>query len=214
MGGFQGSFELFADAFPNDLVPSVFRMMLKEWPNAPRPVDTPLENRITNRFVGHLQKVMRTYEHPQFKFTCRPKLPDADADSESGEVDISIDSFSCRPDAFLVIECKRLNVQRNHRFKSLAGEYVGKKGMGCFLSGQYQSGGNVGGMLGYVMTRTIDSALQSINRQLADNHEELRLIEPHELRESDIVPNEADIKQTTHAVRSAKLEIVHLLVQF
>ncbi len=86
--------------------------------------------------------------------------------------------------------------------------------MGCFLSGQYQSGGNVGGMLGYVMTRTIDSAIRSIDRQLADNHEELQLVEPHELRESESVPNEANIKQTTHARPNAKFEIIHLLVQF
>ncbi len=214
MVGFQGNFDLFANAFPNDFVPSVFQMMLAEWPNAPRPVGDPFENRITNRFIGHLQKVMRTYDFPAFKFTCRPKLPSPDADTEKGEVDISIDSFSCRPDSFLVVECKLLNVQTDHGFESLAGKYVGKGGMGCFVSGQYQSGGNVGGMLGYVMTRTIDSAIDSINRQLADKHARLQLTEPYELRESEIVPNEADIKQTTHALSTAQFEIIHLFVRF
>ncbi len=214
MVGFQGNFELFAKAFPDDLVPSVFRMMLKEWPHAPRPVADPLENRITNRFVGHLQKVMRTYDQPLFEFSYRHKLPDPNADSERAEVDISVRSFLPPSKGFLAIECKRLNVQKNDGFHSLAGKYVGEGGMGCFISEQYQSGGNVGGMLGYVMTRTIDSAMNSINGQLASHREELQLIAPYKLRESGIVPNEANIKQTTHALSDADFEIIHLLVQF
>ena len=81
MVGFQGNFDPFARAFPNDLVPSVFMLMLKEWPNALRPAGNPLENRITNRFVGHLRRVMRDYELPLFKFGYRPKMPDPDSDS-------------------------------------------------------------------------------------------------------------------------------------
>ncbi len=214
MVGVQGDFDLFAQAFPNDLVPSVFRLMLREWPNASRPEGNPLENRITNRFVGHLTRVMRTYELPQFKFTLRPKAADPDADSESSEFDIAVDSFSRHPDAFLIVECKRLNVETNTGFQSNAGSYIGDEGMDCFISGQYQSGGNIGGMLGYVMTRTIDDAIAAINQQLAAGHEALRLQRPFELQKSAIVANEPHVKQTSHKLDDGDFEIVHLFVEF
>jgi hypothetical protein len=214
MVGFQGNFDLFAQAFPNALVPSVFGLMLSEWPNAPRPTGNPLENRITNLFVGHLQRAMRNYEFPQFKFTLRPKAADPEADSESGEFDIAVDSFSRRPDAFLIVECKRLNVETNTGFRSGAGSYIGDEGMGCFISGQYQSGGNIGGMLGYVMTRSIDDAIEAINQQLAAGHKALRIQQPFELQESAIVANEPHVRQTTHTLDDGDFEIVHLFVKF
>jgi len=87
-----------------------------------------------------------------------------------------------------------------------------EKGMGCFISGQYQSGGNIGGMLGYVMTRTISDAITSINHQLADHHDGLRLLKPFELQQSVIMPDEQDVKQTTHSLDDGDFEIVHLFV--
>jgi hypothetical protein len=214
MVGFQGNFELFAQAFPNDLVPSVFMLMLKEWPNAPRPAGNPLENRITNRFVGHLQRVMRNYELPRFKFGYREKMPDPDSDFETGELDIVVDSFSRHPDAILIVECKRLNVETETGFRSGAGAYVGDEGMGCFISGQYQSGGNIGGMLGYVMTRTIEDAIASINQQLGPHRNVLRLREPFAFQESTIIPGESQVKQTTHILRDGDFTIVHLFVRY
>ena len=214
MVGLQGDFDLFAQAFPNDLVPSVFQLTLKEWPNAPRPEGNPLENRITNRFVGHLQRVMRNYELPQFKFTLRPKAADPDSDSESGEFDIAVRSFSCHPDAFLIVECKRLNIETDTGLQSRAASYIGDDGMGCFISGQYQSGGNIGGMLGYVMTRTIEDAIVAINQQLAAGHNAMRLQQPFELQASAIVDNEPQMRQTTHSLDDGDFEIVHLFVKF
>lgn len=214
MVDFQGNFDPFAQAFPNDLVPSVIDLMLKEWPNAPRPTANPLENRITHRFVGHLQRVMRNYDMPLFSFEYRPKVPDPDSDSESGELDIKVRSFSPHPDAFLVLECKRLNVETDTGFNSRAGEYVGAEGMGCFISGQYESGGNIGGMLGYVMTRTIEGAVSSINQQLEIHHKKLHIQRPYILQGSAILPNEPQVKQTTHKLSDGDFEIVHVLVKF
>lgn len=214
MAGTRGDFDRFAHAFPNDLVPSVIRFMLAEWPNAPRPRENPLENRITNRFVGHLRRVLRSYEMPQFSFEYRPKVADPDSDVEAGELDISVRSFSPHPDALLVIECKRLNLETESGFRSLAGEYVGDQGMGCFINGQYQSGGNVGAMLGYVMTRTIGDAVDSINQRLVGRRAELQLQEPHELQESAILPGQPNVRQTNHLVAHSDFAILHVLVMF
>lgn len=211
----SGKFDLFATAFPHDMVPDVIRLMLTEWRNVSPPTGNPLENRITNRFAGHLTNVMRNYDKPQFKFTCRPKLASAVSDSETGELDIQVTSHSPHPDAFLVVECKRLNVKTEFGFRSCAGEYVGDGGMGCFTSSQYESGGDVGAMLGYVMTRAVVDAVESIDSQLRSGHGELKMLAPFELSESTLLPDCSEVKETNHRLSTNPcFVIVHAFVHF
>ena len=211
-----GTYDHFADAFPTDLLPEVFALVIKEWSNSPRPEEKPIENRITNRFVGHLEDVMRKRANRSllpFKFLCRPKLPDADSDTESGEVDIYVDSFSRHPDAYFVFECKRLNVQYDSDPKSEASKYVGNGGMGCFISGQYPTTCDCGGMLGYVMDGNVPAAVTEINKALCSHKQQLRLHPPHELEQSTIVADD-DVYQTTHNKNRHTLIIYHLLLPF
>ncbi len=211
----SGAFDLFAAAFPNEMVPDVIQFILAEWPNVKPPAGKPLENRITSRLAGHLSNAMREYDRPQFRFTCRPKIADAESDTETGELDIQVSSFSPHPDAFLVVECKRLNIETDSGFQSRAGEYVGNDGMGCFISGQYDCGGNVGVMLGYVMTRTIAGAIESIDRLLGSDYRSLRMAQPFRLADSTLVPNQPCVKETTHTLsRNQRFTIVHAFVSF
>lgn len=210
----HGDFQPFSNAFPNRLVPDVIEMVIREWPSCTRPTDKPLENRITNRLVGHLRRQMRNYDRPLFKFSCRPKLPDPDADSESGEIDVEVTSFSNHPDAFLVLECKRLNIQKESGFASCAGEYVGPGGMGCFTSGQYQSGGSVGAMIAYVMTRSVDEAIAFIDQQLEQHGESLSMDDPYRLQVSTLVPHQPLVKQTAHNLSDGRFDIIHAFLKF
>jgi hypothetical protein len=211
----SGEFDLFAPAFPNDMVPDVIQFLLAEWPNVKPPAGKPLENRITSRLAGRLTNAMREHDRPQFRFTCRPKIADAESDTEVGELDIQVSSFSPHPDAFLVVECKRLNVETDSGFQSRAGEYVGNDGMGCFINGQYDSGGNVGVMLGYVMTRTIAGAIKSIDEQLSSDHLKLRMVQPFRLADSTLMPNQPCVKETAHRLnRNPRFTIVHAFVSF
>ncbi len=207
-----GNFEFFADAFPTDLLPAVFDLILAEWPNSPRPEDTPLENRITNRFVGHLTNAMRRKSYP-FKFSYRPKLADAESDSESGEVDICIDSYSRHPDAFFVFECKRLNVQYDSGFNDESATYVGKKGTGCFLSDQYPATCDCGGMIGYVMDGNVPKAVDAINRALGSHRGPLRLHPPHELEPAAITPDRR-VHRTRHVGNRHDLVVYHIFLPF
>ncbi len=186
-------------------------MVLEEWPKAPRPAGEPLENRITNRLVGHLVKVMRKKSWPAFKFLCRPKLASADCDSETGEVDIYIDSFSRHPDAYFVFECKRLNVLYESGFAAEASAYVGATGMGCFISGQYPTTCDCGGMLGYVMDGDVTSAVVAVNRALDSHRDELHLRAPHELGPAAISPDRR-VRQTTHQRGETRLLIYHIFL--
>ena len=208
-----GSFGCFADAFPTDLLPSVFAIVCKEWPKSPRPDGNPIENRITNRFVGHLSAVLRKETTPVFKFICRPKLTDADFDSETGEVDIRIDSFSCHPDAYFVFECKRLNIPRKSGFDTGASAYVGNGGMGRFVRGQYPTTCGCGGMLGYVMDQNVDSAIAAINTALSNNKDQLQLRSPHLLHPAISLDN-PDVHQTLHGNGTLDLTVYHLLLPF
>ena len=208
-----GDFNCFADAFPTGLLPTVFDMVCKEWPKSPRPENNPLENRITSRFVGHLTGVMRRQSTPAFQFICRPKLVTADSDSETGEVDIQIQSFSCHPDAYFVFECKRLNIQYESRFDTGASAYVGKEGMGCFVNGQYPTTCGCGGMLGYVMDQDIDSAIANINKALSNHKDQLQLCSPHSLQPAISLAN-PDVHQTLHGNGTLALTVYHLFLPF
>ncbi|MGE0529472.1 MAG: hypothetical protein AB7P49_20660 [Bdellovibrionales bacterium] len=208
-----GDFDLFSELFPTDLLPSIFSFVLSEWPESPRPTGDPIEIRITNRFVGHLRTVLRKWSLP-FRFDYRPKLADPNADKESGEVDIRVRSFSPDPDAFFVCECKRLNVHYPSGFKTEAGEYVGKGGMGCFISGQYPATCNCGGMLGFVMDGDITNAVEAINQALGNNKSKLFLRKPYQLEQAGICGNDDRIRQTSHDKPNPGFLIYHLLVKY
>ena len=209
-----GTFDHYADAFPTGLLPKIFSVVIEEWPNSPRPKGNPLENRITNRFVGHLQNAMRGKRRPNFIFIPRPKLPDDESDSESGEVDIYCRSFSQHPDAYFVFECKRLNVQYDSGFATEVSTYVGKEGMGCFISGQYPTTCGCGGMLGYVMDGNVATAVAAVNRALHENRDQVRLRAPHELTEATIMGDDGGVHQTTHGANQHELLIYHLLLPY
>ncbi len=207
-----GSFDPFADAFPTDLLPAIFALILDEWPRASRPTDKPIENRITNCFLGHLQHVMRRNPLP-FKFHYRQKLAAAESDSESGELDICIDSFSRHPDAFFVFECKRLNVTYPTRFDSEAASYVGEEGMGCFISGQYPATCDCGGMIGYVMDGVVSTAIDAVNKALHGRRAELRLNPPHELVKAELIAD-SRVFQSAHQQDQRTLLIYHIFLPF
>lgn len=62
---------------------------------------------------------------------------------------------------YLAYECKRLNVVRDGRRRSLAREYV-MQGLRRFITGQYAEGLPVGCMLGYVMDGDVPFARQRV----------------------------------------------------
>jgi len=135
----------FADTFPPSRLLWLFRIIFKEWNNFSRTTRNPLENRITKPFVAYLQSCPENRSRP-FIFDANVKLLDPEKDTEVGELDIRV-MHGRLPRVFFAFECKRLNVIRNGKYASQAGEYVGEGGMGCFLSGKYDGGSDCGAML-------------------------------------------------------------------
>ncbi len=97
------------------------------------------------------------------------RRPDGIAYSK-GRIDMAVvlDRSSRR---YLAYECKRLNVVRDGRRRSLAREYV-MQGLRRFITGQYAEGLPVGCMLGYVMDGDVRFArtkvIEALRRQSRD----------------------------------------------
>jgi hypothetical protein len=208
---FAGNPNLWADMFPTEHLPAVFQMILAEWPNFARPTSAKkLENRISNRFVGHLKQAARRTRSP-FNFKYRSKIADPDADSESGELDIEVFT-GLDTDVYFAFECKRLF---NKAGTSEAGKYVGSGGMGCYLTGQYGGNAGSGGMIGYVMTGDPSAAEQAVKQAIESRSKALRLLDPKALHPSDLIPGETRISQTLHAMKGDEIfTIYHLFLPF
>jgi hypothetical protein len=209
-----GNFDLWAPAFPNGLLPQVFSLILNEWPNFIRPTGKPIENRITNRFVGHLRKHFRG--KVSFAFSYRDKLPDSESDSESGELDIVV-RHGIDLEVYFAFECKRLNVaDESGQISSYASKYTGAEGMGCFLTGQYDGGSNCGGMIGYVMDNDILAATKAVDTSLSKpkRSKALRLKAPYARHVTEIMPEEKRVTQTKHVVKSDVFLVYHLFLPY
>ena len=204
-----GSFEAWAACFPDDCLPLVFKTLVEEWPNFRR-ADRPLENRITHNFVAYLQRVTR-WKVP-FGFYYRDKKTSSSKDSEEGEIDIVVRA-GIDPLVFFGFECKRLNVVRSDsRTRSEAAAYVGDEGMGCFLSGQYEGGGESGGMIGYVLDGNIHSARSAVEHAIQTNAISLQLLPPEALIHVTAFPDYQDIEKTLHRYRKGEFTIYHVFL--
>lgn len=208
----SGDFEPWAKAFPKSLLPELFRCIVAQWPQFIRPLRH-LENRITVRFVAHLQRSLRG--QLPFGFQPRQKLVAPDADTESGEVDITVHA-GIDPLVFFGFECKRLNIlsRKTGRVNSNASEYVGKDGMECFTSGRYHGGGDSAGMLGYVMDGRVDDARAAVDRAVVRRRLHLGLLPPQHLHSADLAPDLTDVLKTLHRTQAGIRLIYHLLLPF
>lgn len=208
----SGNFDDFADVFPENLLPWVFRVIFKEWTCFPRTSRKPLENRITKPFVGHLQTCQDTRSLPFF-FDSNVKLVEAASDTETGELDIRV-MHGKRPKVFFAFECKCLNVIRKGRRHSQTGKYIGAGGMGCFLSGQYAWGSDSGGMIGYVMDNDVDYAKLAVNRALVKNKKSLEVREPFQLKLASILREESRCFETVHYIKGNLFTIYHIFLAY
>lgn len=206
---FAGNPSLWADMFPTEHLPAILQVILSEWPNFARPTSAKtLENRISNRFVGHLKSVARRTRSP-FNFKFRSKIADPNADSESGELDIEVFT-GLDTDVYFAFECKRLFATAG---TSEAGKYVGSGGMGCYLTGQYGGNAGCGGMIGYVMTGDPAAAKEAVKKAIESKGDELRLVDPKSLHPSNLISGENRISQTLHAMKGDEIfTIYHLFL--
>ncbi|MHB8809929.1 MAG: hypothetical protein ACYC9M_07920, partial [Desulfobulbaceae bacterium] len=106
----------------------------------------------------------------------------------------------------------RLHVTFPSGWQSLVSEYVtGDQGMLCFISGRYSGTQQAAAMLGYVFDGDVARARSGIENSVRKNTGLLKLLPPHKLQRSPILPGRP-VDETRHQLESRPLTIYHLFV--
>jgi hypothetical protein len=211
----RGNIDLWADAFPHQLLPDVFEIVLSAWerlkasPEKPQPDDH--EVPLTQRFRPFITRDRKARKLP---FTIWRESPEDDPASskEKGRIDLRL-LHGWREEVYFAFECKRLNVvNKGGRSVSLSSAYVGNNGMMRFITGQYSLTLPEGGMIGYVLDGDVARAKNSVNTSIRNKCRELKMNLSGELSDSSIRPADDQVSETLHHLNSGKFLMHHLLL--
>lgn len=205
-----GDAGMFASLFPGDFLEDIIGRIPVAWGRIPKPVTEKLETRIT-KLLRHQYAYDSVIK--QLPFQVRRELPidDPETGRELGRIDLCL-LHGNDENVYFAFECKRLNVTfPNGKFGSLAGEYVGPEGMGCFFSGQYSSGHKAAGMIGYVF----DSDIQGVQKSIAVLVEQKRAklaMESGTLGSCSLFPDAIEIRESQHTLSSPEMTLFHIFL--
>jgi len=126
-------------------------------------------------------------------------------------VDIRIDSARSTPRSQYWLEAKRLSPGQPVR------DYLGAKGLGCFLRGDYARDETEAGMLGYVQSGELDEWGQKIEQALVEGMEKY-CVQDDALFASNPTPHTESIRayRSGHHRHNVgrNISIVHILMRF
>jgi len=185
-----------ADQFNNNYVPLLLELIINSWKTFQIP-SSRLENPITRHFCIHLRNNKDRDKH---FFRIEWESSDINKEgNEQGRIDLKFMGYgSCDERVYFSIECKRLRVTfPKGRFDTLAREYV-KEGMIRYFNGQYATGLNKGGMLGYVMDGNTQAAIADVKKSIESKRSHLCMKSDATLETSEIINNSC-IRQTLHS---------------
>lgn len=203
-----GASNPWADTFPVDLLPSLFDLIMESWKTFPQPSPHDLEVPITKRFCVHLENNKDRSIH-LFRIDWDPNVLDETA-TNRGRIDIRITHGYVAKEYFS-FECKRLNeTDKKGKWSSLAGKYI-DEGVMRYISGQY-SGGEHGGMIGYVMDGDIVEAIKRVDGAIENRKEQLCITGTAELRQSSIRPECQQTKETKHLTKNGRFTVHHIFL--
>jgi hypothetical protein len=141
------------------------------------------------------------------RYAVHDDLPINDGPKEGKKrprVDIEVESTQPVPHPRFQFEAKLL-----HRSDSVA-EYVGPRGLGCFLSGQYASGHDDAGMLGYVQNGGVPDWVDKICGKLESDRAKYNLSPRGACwKERPAVPGLEFSYQSTHMRTGKSIDIHH-----
>lgn len=206
----SGKFEPWLDAFPRELLPEIFEVVIETWPSfCEQMPKRPIERRLNHSFTRCLQRTARN-RRTRFNFDCHYPLLDPNGDVELGELDIRV-TASLAEDVYFAFECKRLYPTKA---RSRAETYTGLEGMQCFLTGQYDGKAGAAGMLGYVIHGGASRARDAVAERIQEDQKYLLLEPPAQLMASALHPEFPQIEQTKHSKPCRGFVIYHLFLSF
>jgi len=205
-----GDASLWADVFPDRLIPNILELVVKTWQRFQKPRSLDHEVPISRRFREALRRGKDLYELP---FTIWPESSETDPDTgkEIGRIDIRF-LHGWRESVYFAFECKRLRIPYNTGMRPNTGEYVGASGMMRFITGQYGKGLLSGGMIGYVMDGNLSAAVPAVKKTIDKNREDLRLIFGSSLDFSSMMPRKQAVKETRHDLTKREFTIHHVFL--
>lgn len=208
---FVGSPDLWADFFPDDLIPDILNMVVDVWSNFVKPRSHEHEVHITKRFRSSLEQYKDLKMLP-VRIDREVPVDNLDTAKELGRIDLRL-TYGYRSDVYFAFECKRLNVINNNRTRSLATEYV-IDGMMRFvgLNPQYANNLTQGGMIGYVMSGKTSTAIQSVNTSIIKHSVDLQMKSRIELNTSSKISKEF-VKESLHYPHCKEFILHHIFLR-
>lgn len=197
-----------ASQFPDDYVPMIISMILESWGSFK--TNERLEPRISRKFFNQLQQHQESHRLP-FLLDYEVSYPNEDGSRDLGRLDYRF-IHGYRRSVYFAIECKRLRVTfPGGDYDALANEYV-KEGMYRYFNGQYATGLNKGGMLGYVMDGDTKAARADVKKAI-ENRRAMLHMKPTATLEASGLVNDNLVKQTRHSEHGqSSFDIHHIFL--
>jgi hypothetical protein len=203
-----GDAVIWSDTFPEDLIPRMIELIVETWLPFRKPVATDHEVPITRRFK-HALKQAKDFRRLPVRIEREPAEDDPDTGAELGRIDLKfLPAVSALEEIYFAFECKRLNATIGGSRRTLAAEYV-TEGMMRFVTGQYSSAVESGGMIGYVLDGESDRAIGAVGQNIASRRTELCMSASAGLEGSELHPDNRLIRQTDHALSTQRQFRIH-----
>ncbi|ABQ24379.1 hypothetical protein Gura_0163 [Geotalea uraniireducens Rf4] len=189
----------------------MLQSIIDVWPDCAKRFDSmALENHITDQLVLSLQRDPQSRKNwlvvPQLKLLDEDLAGDV---VTKGFIDFVI-YFDLIQENYIAYECKRLNVNFDSGFESLADKYV-DKGLMRYVSAQYAQGMPFGVMVGYVLDNDVQAALEAVKSQIQKKKGKLFCFD--NLPTSDLPTLSFTFRfSSTHIRKYAVIEVQHLLL--
>lgn len=208
----MGDPSYWSDIFPQELIPEIIALVFSVWNQmtdlSPKDHEVPLTRRFRIALIR--DKNMRK-EVPVriFRECVEDNLITG---KELGRIDLCfIPPNRCHEYVYFAFECKRLNVTRRGKWKSLATDYV-NQGMMRFITSQYASELSQGGMIAYVMDGRVRRATHDVHRNVRRQHSALKMDLPGGLSPWATFLGGGEVSKTDHLLGTRTLVLLHLFL--
>ena len=175
------------------------------------------EEDITGDLVIELDEIIQDRSYPRWVgnlYICED--PRVNVDGRKGKrrqkIDIEFVQFQHGPRPRFYFEAKRLSAGTH----ATIGKYLGSKGLGEFLVGNYGRDENEAGMLGYIQSHTPDSWAEKAKNKLINNPDAYQ-VGPYGCWTKNIIIEELKHCYRTNHYRSigkSPIEIFHCFLVF
>ena len=206
--------QFLGDVLPQDFRREIFEMVEAAW----KRVGTAwLEPRIT----GLLQQAIIAEQETRYKVNppfliledIKRRDPKTGKEIERSDLDFHLRNYYIKGQRpYFVFESKRLNIPYEKGVKVNADEYIGDGGMGCLLAGQYETAPSFSGMLAFVMDGKLAKAKAAVEAAILQSAKELKLQGPHQIRPSNLMPNDKFHGETCHTDGTGNFLIFHMFL--